>query len=135
MIRERGLKKLKIVLTLYGVTYLFYGVSFLFVPGYLVALSGSPDPVGLSWIRWAGGPLVALAIGAFQVSRKPTGRGPFMSIATTSALLIGLGLLYSRLYDHSTSAAWFHWTPCIINFALFVLLIWTGQGARDVLDR
>ena len=135
MTQRDGIGRLKAVLVVYSITHLFYGISFLLAPGYLISLSGSPDPVGLSWIRWTGGPLFALAIGGFQVYRKPQGQGLFMTIATASALLVGLGLLYSWIFDHSTSAAWFHLTPCVINLGLFALLIWARQGARAVLDR
>ncbi len=134
MSNEKGIAQLKFVLAVYSIAHLFYGVSFLIAPGFIVGISGSTDPVGLSWIRWSGGPLFALAVGAIQAYQKPQGKGIFMTVASVSALLVGLSLLYSRLFDHSTSAAWFHWTPCIINLALFALLMWARQGAKEILE-
>jgi hypothetical protein len=130
-----GLKNLKYVLMLYIVANLFYGVFFLFLPGVLVSMSGVPEPVNLGWIRWAGGPLIALGIGAIQVYRNPSKQGIFVTIAAISGLLIGLGLLYSKIFDHSTAYTWFHMTPCVIYLVLFVLLLWARQGAKDILDR
>ncbi len=134
MSQDKGISKLKGVLVIYILTHLFYGILFLFLPAVVFAMSGSPDPLGLSWIRWAGGPLLALAIGALQVYRNPAGQNVFMTIAITSALLVGLGIGYSKIFDNSTSALWFHMTPCFINISLFVLLLWARQGAKEILQ-
>ena len=132
MSQNDGLKKLKAVLALFFVSYLFYGVSFLFLPGMLSEMSG--DPVHLGWIRWSGGALFALGIGAVQAFRNPARNGSFVTVATTSALLIGSALLYSKFLEPSTKHAWFTLTPSFINLGLFILLLWARQGARDVLE-
>jgi hypothetical protein len=134
MSQNNSLKNLKFVLMLYIVFNLFYGVSFLLFPAFLVSLSGSPEPLNLSWIRWAGGPLLALGIGAIPVFRNPAKQGPFVTTATLSTLLGGLGLLYSKVFDHSTSYTWFHMTPSILGLVLFALLLWARQGAKDSLE-
>jgi hypothetical protein len=133
MAQEQGLKRLKVVLMISAVAYLFYGISFLFFPGFLTAISASPEHLGLSWIRWAGGPLLALALGSAMVYRNPVKQGIFVTTSMVSGLLVGLGLLYSWFFDHSTSAAWFHLTPCVINLGIFVLLLWARQGAKEIL--
>jgi len=128
-----GLKILKTVLLLYIAAYLFYGVSLFFFPNLLWDVSGSSEPLGLGWIRWAGGPLIAMGIGGIQVFRNPARQGTFITIATLSALFIGLGLLYSKIYDHSISSTWFHMAPCVINLTLFALLLAARQGAKEIL--
>jgi hypothetical protein len=135
MHRNNGLKILKPVLLLYIAAYLFYGVSLFFFPNLLWDVSGSSEPLGLGWIRWAGGPLIAMGIGGIQVFRNPAGQGTFITIATLSALFIGAGLFYSKVYDHSISSTWFHMTPCVINLVLFVLLLWGRQEAKDILEQ
>jgi hypothetical protein len=120
-------------MVLYIVAILFYGVFFLFLPALLVSMSGVPEPVNLGWIRWAGGPLIALGIGAIQVYRNPAKQGIFVTIAAISELLIGSGLLYSKIFDHSTSHTWFIITPCVVALVLFGLLLWARQGAKDIL--
>jgi hypothetical protein len=134
MSQSNGLKNLKFVLMLYIVFNLFYGISFLFFTGMLVTMSGSPEPVPLSWIRWAGGPLLGFGIGAIWVFRNPSKQGVFVSMAAIASLLSGLGLLYSKIFDHSTAYTWFHVTPIVCLFALFVLLLWARQGAKEVLQ-
>jgi hypothetical protein len=133
MSQSDGLKNLKFALILYIAFNLFYGVSFLFFTGTLVSMSGSPEPVNLSWIRWAGGPLLALGIGAIPVFRNPSKQGAFVSVAAMSSLFGGLGLLYSKIFDHSTSYTWFHMTPSVIALLLFVLLLWARQAAKEIL--
>ncbi len=133
MSQNDGIQKLKGILIIYIIAHLFYGISFLLFPGFIVSISGSPDPVGLTWLRWSGGPLAALAVGAIAVYRNPAGQHVFLNVALASALFVGLGLLYSWLFDHSTSAAWFHLTPCVVNLALFFLLLWARQGAKEAL--
>jgi hypothetical protein len=131
MSQDRGLKNLKVVLALFFVSYLFYGVSFLFLPGFLSEISG--DPVHLGWIRWSGAPLFALGIGAIQAYRDPSKNGSFITVATVSALLVGLALLYSKLFEPSSKQAWFTLTPCFINLGLFALLLWARKGAKEIL--
>jgi hypothetical protein len=134
MSQNNGLKNLKFALMLYIVFNLFYGVAFLFFTGTLVSMSGSPEFVNFSWIRWAGGPMLALGIGAITVYRNPSKQGPFVITAALAALFGGMGLLYSKIFDHSTAYTWFHMTPSVLGIALFVLLIWARQGAKEVLQ-
>ncbi len=134
MAQSNGLKILKSVLMLYIAANLFYGVSLFFFPNLFWDVSGSSEPLGLGWIRWAGGPLIAMGIGGIQVFRNPSRQGTFIMIATLSALFMGLGLLYSKIYDHSISSTWFHMTPCVINLTLFALLVGARQGAKEILQ-
>jgi ABC-type Fe3+-siderophore transport system permease subunit len=119
---------------LYIAANLFYGVSLFFFPNLLWDVSGSSEPLGLGWIRWAGGPLIAMGIVGIRVFRNPAGEGTFITIAALSALFMGLGLLYSKIYDHSISSSWFHMTPCVISLTLFALLFWGRQEAKDILE-
>ncbi len=132
MAQDNRTEKLKVVMALFFVSYLIYGVSFLLVPGMVYALSHSAEPLGLSWIRWSGGALVALGIGAVQTYRDPVRYGGFVMVAMISSLLVGFGLLYSRLFDNSTATFAFHMTPCFINLGLFVLLVWARQDAKEI---
>jgi hypothetical protein len=133
MSQNDGINKLRLALKVFAFFYLFYGVGFMVIPGILVSMSGEPD-VHLGWIRWAGGPLLALGLGAIQVHRKPAGQDSFIITAILSSLLVGLGLLYSKIFDLSAVYTWFHMTPCVVNLALFALLLWARQGAKEVLE-
>lgn len=132
MSQDRGLKNLKVVLALFFVSYLFYGFSFLFLPGLLSEISG--DPVHLGWIRWSGAPLIALGLGAIQTYRNPAKNRSFVTVAIVSSVLIGSALLYSKLFEPTPKHAWFTLTPCFINLGLFALLLWARKGAREILE-
>ncbi len=62
------LKPLKVVLVIYAIVSLVYGLGFLFTPGMLVSMAGG-EPVDFAWLRWPGGVLIALGIGALLVFR------------------------------------------------------------------
>ncbi len=133
MSQENSVRRLKAVLAVTGVIYLFYGIGFLIIPGFLVSISGEAS-LALGWIRWSGGPLIALGIGSFLTYRKPRGQGVFVTTSMISGLLVGLGLLYSKLFDGSTVYTWFHMTPCVINLAMSALLLWARRGAKEILE-
>ncbi len=61
---------LKIVLIIYAVVCLVYGLAYLIVPDALVNMSGG-DPVFHGWLRWSGGILIALGIGSLLVVGNP----------------------------------------------------------------
>jgi hypothetical protein len=125
-------KMLKVVLLLFAVVTLVYGIGYLVVPGVVVSISGG-GPVNLGWIRWSGGTLIALAFGAIMVFRHPSRQRIFVTTISWAALLIGLALLYSWLTGESTSATWFIALPTVVSLGLAFLLRWSGQKAKDVL--
>ena len=127
-----GASTLKAVLLLFAVVCLVYGLGYLIVPGFLVDISGG-SPVTLGWIRWSGGPLLALAIGAFLVYRHPARQRILLTAISWGALLVGLGLLYSWLTGESTSATWFIALPTVVSLGLALLLWWSGQKAKELL--
>jgi hypothetical protein len=123
---------LKIVLIIYAVVCLVYGLGYLFVPGSLVELSGG-SPVFPGWLRWSGGVLCALAIGAIFVFLKPKGEGIFVTTIALGCSLAGLALLWTWINPEADSNVWFTAVPCIVVLALACLLWWCRQAARSIL--
>ena len=74
MAQEQDAKMLKVVLVIYAVVSLAYGLGFLFVPGVLVDMGGG-NPVDFYEVRWSGGVVIALVIGALLVVRNPVKQG------------------------------------------------------------
>ena len=132
MEQSKGASALKVVLLIFAVVCLVYGLGYLIVPGYLVEISGG-SPVSHGWIRWSGGTLLALAIGAFMAYRHPARQRILVTTITWGPLLVGLGLLYSWLTGESTSATWFIALPTVVSLGLALLLWWSGQKAKELL--
>ena len=123
---------LKIVLIIYAIVCLVYGLAYLIVPNLLVNLSGG-DPVFHGWLRWSGGILIALGIGAILVFLNPKGQGIFVTTIALGSLLAGLSLLLAWLTLEEEVNAWFTALPTIIVLGLFGFLWWSRQQAKDVL--
>ena len=123
---------LKIVLIIYAVVCMVYGLGYLFVPGFLVDLSGGA-PVFPGWLRWAGGVLCALGIGAILVFLKPEGQGTFITTIALGCSLAGLALIWTWIFNEEGANIWFTATPAIVVSGLAVLLWWSRQTAKKIL--
>jgi hypothetical protein len=73
-----------------------YGLGFFLAPKVLFSMSQDPGfPADPGWVRWAGGTLIGLAVGAWIASNDPAKQRPLVI-----ALAIGNGLLaVSQLYS------------------------------------
>ena len=132
MAQDNATKPLKVVLVIYAIVSLVYGLSLFFIPGVLAKMPGG-HPVDLGWLRWPGGVLIALGIGALLVRRDPAKQGVFVLTISLGTLLSGLGILYSWIVHEYSGATWFIALPTIIVLALSALLWWGRQKAKGIL--
>ena len=132
MAKQQGATLLKVVLVIYAVVVLIYGLSFVFIPSVLADMSGG-DTVPYSWMRWPGGVLIALGIGALVVMRKPAKQGVFVTTIALACSISGLALLYSWIVNEYSGTTSFHAMPTIIILVLAVLLWWSRMQARKIL--
>ena len=123
---------LKIALLIYAVVCLIYGLGFFIVPDSLVELSGG-DPVFHGWLRWSGGVIIALGIGAILIYLKPKGQGIFVTTIALGSLLAGLAMLWAWINIEEGANVWFTALPTIVLLALSGLLWWSRQEARNIL--
>ena len=123
---------LKVALLIYAVVCIIYGLGFSFMPDSLVELSGS-EPVYHGWLRWPGGILISLGIGAILVLLKPDGQGIFVTIMALGTLLAGLALLWAWITIVEEVNVWFTAMPTIVLLALSGLLWWSRQAAKNTL--
>jgi len=123
---------LKLVLIIFSVVCLVYGLGYLFVPDYLVEMSGG-EPVFHGWLRWSGGILVSLGVGAILAFRKPENQGIFVTTMALGCTLAGLALLWSWINIQEGANVWFTAMPAIIVLVLAVLLWWSRSTARNLL--
>lgn len=123
---------LKIVLIIYAVVCIIYGLGYLIVPDLLVDLSGG-EAVFHGWLRWSGGVLIALGIGAILVFLKPENQGIFVTTIALGCSLAGLALLWAWITIEEGVNVWFTALPAIIVLALAGLLWYCRQTAKNIL--
>lgn len=124
---------LKVVILIYAVVALVYGLCFLIVPDFLVNMSGG-EPVFHGWLRWPGGVIVALGIGSLMVMRKPKNQGIFVTTIAIGSLLAGLAMIIAWIDLEEGANVWFTAFPAILLLVLSGLLWWSGQKAKDILS-
>ena len=132
MSQKNNVAMLKVFLVVYAVICLIYGLGFLFVPGTWVRLSES-GPADYGWLRWPGGVLIALAIGALKVYRKPEKQGTFVFSIALGTLLAGLGMLYSLIRTEYTGTTMFITIPTVLILVVSGFLWWGKQRAKSIL--
>ncbi len=132
MAQDDNVKTLKVALIISAVISFVYGFGFLFVPGLLVSLSKG-NPVEFGWIRWPGGVIIALGIGALMVYSKPEKQGIFVTSMALATLFAGLGNLYSWIMQEGSGAIWFTALPTCILLVLSGLLWWGRGQAKGIL--
>jgi len=132
MAENKNVGFLKVVLLIYAVVSIIYGIGYLVIPDALVNMSGG-QPVFHGWLRWAGGVLIALGIGAILVYMKPLSQGIFVTTIALGCLLCGLGLLWALINREEGAKLWFTMLPAIIVFGLSALLWWGRSMAKEIL--
>ena len=132
MEEKKSLTFLKIVLIIFAIVCLVYGLFYFFVPNYLVNLSGG-EPVYHGWLRWSGGVLIALGIGTILVYLNPKNQGIFVVTIAIGSTLAGLALLYAWITIEEGAKVWFTAFPTILLLVMSGLLWWSKQQAKDIL--
>jgi hypothetical protein len=132
MAQNDDVNVLKVALIILAVISFVNGFGLLFVPGILLKLIGG-NPVEFGWLRWSGGVIIALGIGALMVYNNPEKQGIFVTSMVLATLFGGLGSLYSWIMQEFSAATWF---IALITCLLLVLssLLWWGRGkAKGIL--
>jgi hypothetical protein len=132
MAQSDDVKLLRVALVVCAVVAIIYGIFYWIVPGVVVALSGG-NPVDFGWLRWSGGVIIAIGIGALMVFRKPEKQGIFVFMSALGTLLSGLGLLYSWIMNEYSSSTVFIAVPTILMLVISCLLWWGRQRAKGIL--
>jgi uncharacterized protein YjeT (DUF2065 family) len=131
MTENKNLQLLKVALILFAVLTLVYGLVYLFIPEIYVKSTGS-EPIPSAWIRWFGGILIALGIGAIMVFRNPGKQGIFITLLAVGNLLEGLITLYSAFFE-GVSKIWFDIAPAIVLLILSALFWISLKQAKAIL--
>ena len=132
MAENKNVAFLKVVLIIFAVISIVYGIGYFFAPSFLVNLSGD-TPVFHGWLRWSGGVLIALGIGSILVYLNPQNQGIFVTTMALGSLLIGIALLWAWITAKEGSNLWFTALPTILAFVLAILLGWSRTKAKEIL--
>lgn len=128
---------LRLAIVLYIVETIGYGLPMLIWPELLwdtIAGASGPELDGLVSVRWAGGVLVGLGLGAFLVLAKPKGQRSFVTAMTFHSSLAGAALLVSSINGElDVVDAWFRWASVIFVGVLAIYLWLARWRARDLL--
>ena len=126
---------LKVSLIIFVIVGIAYGLGLMFFPHSMMDMSGS-EPIEPSWIRWSGGVLIALGIGAVRVLQNPTKQEIFVTAIAMATLFTGLALLYTLIFEIETvDSTWFTALPAIVNLVMSALLWWGRQRAKEILKQ
>ncbi|MEE8435388.1 MAG: hypothetical protein V3S64_11420 [bacterium] len=123
---------LKIALIIAVIELGIYGLVLFFIPAQFVEFIKS-NPVEAVNLRWPGGILIALAVGAILVLRKPAGQGSLVLTLTLGYLLAGLAMVYSWTAKEYSADTVQLAVPAILNLVVTVLLFLGWQTSRDTL--
>jgi len=132
MVEKSNSGILKIALLIYAIVCLIYGLGFFIVPDSLVELSGG-ESVFHGWLRWPGGVIIALGIGAILTYLKPKGQGIFVTTIAIGAFLAGCAMLWAWINIEEGANVWFTALPAIVLLVLSGLLWWSRQTAKKIL--
>lgn len=133
MIAETKSNLLKVSLIIFALIALAYGFIYLFFPQVDVKASGG-DPVPSGWLRWFGGILLALGVGAIMIIRNPKKQGIFVTTIALGTLLCGFALLYSGLFEtEGIGNVWHTLIPSIIILLLSILIWISIKQSKEIL--
>ena len=124
---------LKVSLVIFAIMALVYGLWHFLFPESFVTLSGS-EPIDSNWLRWPGGTLTALGIGALLILRNPKNQGIFVTTLALGNLLAGLALLYAWITAGEGSNFWFTAFPAILVLVISALLWLSLIKTKDILS-
>jgi hypothetical protein len=98
-------------------------------------IGGAADLYGRAYdsTRFAGGALIALAVAALLVLRKPKGQNTLVTIMAVEATLVALGVVANIAFDDTPTDLWFELLMAAGSLGLAGYLWWARIVARRVL--
>lgn len=130
---KSGMRLLQVALWVFLVDALAFGVLVFFLPEFTVETLGDAPQFDYWWVRWAGGLLLAFALGAALVIRKPSGQEAMVTTFAAATFLAGVGVVWSWLAGEYDGTAWFLAVTLAATLAVSGLLWWTRYAARGIL--
>ena len=130
---EKKNQLLKTTLALYALVTLYYGIIYLFFPGFEIENAGG-EPIPEGWVRWFGPVLLALSFGSMMIFRNPVKQGIFVLTLCIGSLLLSLTLYYELIFggreDFNTLTSLI---PAIV-LTIIAILFWLSlRQSKEIL--
>jgi len=130
---EKKNQLLRVVLVIFAIMTLGYGILYLFFPQIQIDAAGG-EPIEPGWIRWFGGVLIALGIGSIMAFRNPEKQGIYVTLACIGSLLTSLALFYEVIFvDFADFNLLTTLIPAIILFIVAVLFWLSLRQSKELL--
>lgn len=119
------------VLRIAAIVGILYGLGFLLVPTVLFGFAQDPGvPADPGWVRWSGGFIIGVAIGAWLASNRPETQMPMITGLAVAYTLTALALLYSTFTGEYAGTAWWIWLGIVITAVLAAGMWWLTATMR-----
>ncbi len=111
-----------------------FGALILLAPAFVVeTLGGSPAFAYFS-LRWSGGVLLGLGLGAYSMLRDPRHQLPMFTAFATGTLLAGLGKVWSGIAGEYSGATWWYYATLVGTLGVSILMWITRYRAKELLS-
>ena len=130
---EKKNQLLKITLALFALVSLYYGIIYLFFPGFEIENAGG-EPIPEGWVRWFGPVLLALSFGSMMIFRNPVKQGIFVLTLCIGSLLLSLTLYYELIVgDRQDFNLLTTLIPAIVLTIITILFYFSLRQSKEIL--
>jgi len=130
---EKKNQLLKITLALFALVSLYYGIIYLFFPGFEIENAGG-EPIPEGWVRWFGPVLLALSFGSMMIFRNPVKQGIFVLTLCIGSLLLSLTLYYELIVgDRQDFNLLTTLIPAIVLTIITILFAFSLRQSKEIL--
>lgn len=129
---EKKNQLLKITLALFALVSLYYGIVYLFFPGYEIKNAGG-EPIPEGWVRWFGSVLLALSFGSMMMLRNPARQGIFVLTLCVGSLLLALTLFYELIFGSTGFNLLTTLIPAIVMTVIAILFGFSLRKSKEIL--
>jgi hypothetical protein len=130
---EKKNQLLKITLALYALLTLYYGIIYLFFPGFEIKNYGG-EPISEGWVRWFGPVLLALSFGSMMMIRNPVKQGIFVLSLCIGCFLVSLTLYYELIFGERADVNILPTLiPAIVLTIVAVLFFFSLRQSKEIL--
>jgi hypothetical protein len=129
---EKKNQLLKFTLALFALVSLYYGIIYLFFPGFEIENAGG-EPIPEAWVRWFGPILLALSFGSMMMFRNPSKQGIFVLTLCIGSLLLALTLFYEVIFGSADFNLLTTLIPAIVLTFIAVLFWLSLRQSKEIL--